>query len=456
MRTRSIRFRLTVWYGFALAVALGLFGSVIWVTLRHQLYSEIDGALAGRAARFETYLTREAAEVSSAEQLSDELEEFSQGLPASDVVDLTGSLGFKFHFPPETGPARLRRMRISERNFVADGETFHLRLSSSVEDARHTLDLLQALLLGLMPVAIAISCLAGVWLSRRALKPVDEVTEAARRIGIDNLSERLAAPGTGDELQRLTETWNAMLARLEGAVSTLSQFAADASHELRTPLAVIRTSVELALRRARSPEEYRESLRGIEAEAERMSQLVDNLLFLARSEAQPAVLPGETVELRLLEEHTVAEMQAVAAHRGVRIRVENQGLDRVYVFGNRTALARLLLVLLDNAVKYSPPGADVVLGLSLHHGAPEISVRDFGPGVAAEDQPHIFKRFYRADAARTNGGFGLGLALAESIATAHNAKLSVESVPGEGATFRVAFHAAVPEPESARLSMYQR
>lgn len=450
--TRSIRFRLTVWYALAMAVALGLFGSLIWLSMRQQLYREIDAALAVRAERFESYLAREAEEVSTSEQLQDELEEFAQGLPAADVVDLNGSLGFQFHYPPAPAPVRRRRFRVAERSFVADGETFRLRLSTSMEDAGHTLELLQALLLALMPVAIGISCLAGVWLSRRALRPVDEVTHAARRIGIDNLSERLPVPATGDELQRLTETWNAMLARLDAAVSTLSQFAADASHELRTPLAVIRTSAELALRRARSPEEYRDALRGIETEAERMGQLVENLLFLARSEAQPAGSPKESADLRAIIEEAAREMRPVAEERGVRIRVDAPGDASALVRGSRAALARMLLALLDNAVKYSPRGADVVMSLATQGEAPEVSVRDSGAGIAAADLPHLFKRFYRADPARSTGGFGLGLAIAETIATAHGAKISVESAPGAGSTFRVSFQTAVTEPEA----VYQR
>src|SRR5438270_608903 len=132
-----------------------------------------------------------------------------------------------------------------------------------------------------------------IWLSlrKRLIRELDEVTAAARWISIDNLSQRLTAPGTGDELDRLTEVWNSMLGRLEGAVQTLSQFAADASHELRTPLAVIRTSAELALRRAREPESYRESLGEIAAEAERMTQLVEDLLFLARHDARAVQMP---------------------------------------------------------------------------------------------------------------------------------------------------------------------
>jgi len=301
-----------------------------------------------------------------------------------------------------------------------------------------------------MPVAIAISCLAGVWLSRRALKPVDEVTRAARSIGIDNLSERLPVPGTGDELQRLTETWNQMLARLDTAVSTLSQFAADASHELRTPLAVIRTSAELALRRARSPEEYRDALQGIEAESERMSQLVENLLFLARSEAQTAGFSKEPVDLRQLAESAIREVRALAEARGVRIRIDACADESAFVSGNRPALARLLMVLIDNAIKYSPSGSDLIVEIATRRGAPEISVQDSGPGIAPADLPHIFKRFYRADPARTSsrynsGGFGLGLAIAESIATAHGATIGVESSEGVGSVFRVAFSSAAHE-----------
>ncbi len=182
----------------------------------------------------------------------------------------------------------------------------------------------------------------------------------------------------------------------------------------RTPLAVIRTGAELALRRARSPEEYRESLRGIEAEAERMSQLVENLLFLARSEARPADNPKEPVGLGQLVDSAVREMRPLAESRGVRLRAEV--FDEVFVAGNRPALARLLLVLIDNAIKYYAPR----FGRRRHPNRSRcsrcISVRDSGPGIAAVDLPHIFKRFYRADPARTTAsdqtGFGLGLAIA--------------------------------------------
>ncbi len=238
---------------------------------------------------------RESAEVAP-ENLKDEMEEFCQALPPSDYLELRGSKGFEFHFPSVA--AAVARIRTVRREFRIGNESFQLEISSSLEAIDHTLDLLKILLFSLVPVVIVVACAGGAWLSRRALKPVDEITTAAQTIGIGNLSLRLRTPQTGDELQRLTEVWNVMLGRLEGAVKTLSQFAADASHELRTPLAVIRTSAELALRRARTPESYRESLREISDEAERMTRLVEDLLFLARNDARESEMPMAAVDVR--------------------------------------------------------------------------------------------------------------------------------------------------------------
>jgi signal transduction histidine kinase len=233
-----------------------------------------------------------------------------------------------------------------------------------------------------------------------------------------------------------------MLGRLEEAVKTLSQFAGDASHELRTPLAVIRTSAELALRRARSPESYRESLREIANEAERMTELVEDLLFLARSDAQSAQMPREPFELRDVVGEAAAELRGLAELRHIRVRIAAG--DGVAMAGNRAALRRLFLVLLDNALKYSHPDSDVMVTIAHEGERVAVTIEDFGIGIPAADQPHIFKRFYQADKARTDGGFGLGLSLAESIVRAHGATIGVESAEGAGATFRVVFDAVTP------------
>lgn len=400
--------------------------------------NEADHNLADAAARFQAYMAKEAAEIPPVD-LADELDEFCQALPPSDSLALTGTHGFRFRYP-KTGRSVTDHRRSIRARFVIGHDSFELQISSSTETMDHTLDLLRILLLSLIPVVTAIACAGGAWLSRRALKPVDEITAAAREISIDNLSLRLSTPQTGDELQRLTEVWNGMLARLESAVKTLSQFAADASHELRTPLAVIRTSAELALRRVRSPESYRSSLIEISQEAERMTQLVEDLLFLARNDPGSAGMPMGPVDPCAVLEQACDELQGVADARQIRIR-RKHSVDGAVISGNPAALRRLFLVLLDNAIKYSHAGSDVIAAIANGDGTVEVIVEDFGIGIVREELPRIFKRFYQADKARTANGFGLGLSLAESIVKTHDATISVTSEEGLGTKFRVVFPA---------------
>ena len=200
----------------------------------------------------------------------------------------------------------------------------------------------------------------GYWISRRALAPVDALTQAARSIGIQNLSQRLPMPSTGDELARLAETWNGMLARLESAVQRLSQFTADASHELRTPIALIRTTAELTLRRDRPAETYRQALGQIVAESERMTQLVEDLLLLARADAGLPALPLERIELTPLVRDVCQQGEVLARERQLELSAQAPE-QPVYVEANDPALRRLLLLLLDNAVKYTPAGGRITV-----------------------------------------------------------------------------------------------
>jgi len=435
LRPRSIQFRLTIWYASVLAAALGLFSAMIWLSLRQQLVNDLDRELAASATRFRSYFLREAA-MESGHHLKSELEEFSQALPPTSYLELRGPQGFEFHYPERGRPT----MHIREigQSFPMAQDNFQLLVGASTESIYRTLELLRLLLVALIPAVIAIACLGGAWLSRRALRPVDEITSTARTIGIENLSQRLPVPETGDELQRLTEVWNSMLQRLEAAVKTLSQFAADASHELRTPLAVIRTSAELALRRARSPESYRESLAEIEAEAQRMTQLVEDLLFLARNSASTEGMAMQTVYPCDIVRSVAAELRELAALRNIEVQLSLS--DRgIALSGNAPALRRLVLALLDNALKYSRPSGKVVVSLTARAELVTIAVRDFGIGIPAGDLPHIFQRFYRADKARSEGGYGLGLSLAATIAQLHGAAIDAQSTEGEGSLFTVAF-----------------
>jgi two-component system, OmpR family, heavy metal sensor histidine kinase CusS len=453
-RETSIRFRLTLWYASVLAAGLIVFAALIWISLRQTLMHEVDQQLDTRGHGFELFLRNELAEV-PVPPLKEELEEFCTALPSLSylrVRSLDRNFGFSYPAsspPPGTADTRPtyakvhwhgHTYRVFHRQITAQNGRYSFEIGIPLDTVQHVLNLLQMLLVSLIPAVILVACAGSIWLSRSALKPVDNMTNAARAISIDNLSSRLSVPQTGDELQRLAEAWNTMLARLEAAINKISHFAADASHELRTPLAIIHTSAELALRRVRSPEQYRESLEEIVAETERMTQLVEDLLFLARSDASSAEMPIEPLDLSEVVLEVCSELQAMAEFRAVSMRLLFPNAP-VPVKGNKPALRRLFLVLLDNAIKYSEPSGEVSVVVASGPDTREVVISDFGVGIGPQDLPHIFERFYRSDKARTHadGGHGLGLALAESIARRHNAKITVKTSLGEGSEFRVSF-----------------
>jgi signal transduction histidine kinase len=253
-----------------------------------------------------------------------------------------------------------------------------------------------------------------------------------------NLSTRLEKLHTGDELQRLSDTLNEMLDRIETAFARVTQFTADASHELRTPVSLIRTEAELALRRARSDQEYQDSLRHILLESERTTALIEQLLALARADSGRETLKMHPVDLSTLL-HAVADgWKQVAAIRDVRFSAKVEDPDAC-VTGDENLLHRLADILLDNAFKYTPSQGAVSLMLEHRDSVAVITVRDSGIGIPEDEQNKIFERFYRVDKSRSRlqGGNGLGLSIAQWIADQHHGSIAVESQPGEGSTFRV-------------------
>ena len=434
--TRSIGFRLTLWYSLILTATLILFGILIHWSLDSRLTNGIRRQLEERSNAFERFVMAEAAEQPPV-ALDDEIFEFCQALPESSWLEMTrpdGTVTFRY---PQTGkPAG--PFASSLKHLMIGGQPINVEMGASLAEVHRTLGILSTLLLGLIPAALVLACGVGAWLSRQALRPVAAMTAAAQRISISNLSTRLPTRESGDELENLARTWNIMLDRLESAVRTLSQFAADASHELRTPLAVIRTSAELALRRAREPEAYRQSLSEIASETERMTQLVENLLFLARGDSGAVEMPREPMDLRLLMEEVIGEIRTLAAARGISPTTSFPAQGAM-VCGNRDALRRLFLVLLDNAIKFAPEGGEVTVSLTKTGDGWIASVGDNGPGIAPEDLPHIFERFYRSSHPHVDVGHGLGLSLAASIAAAHSISIQVENSPDLGSRFYLHF-----------------
>jgi len=290
----------------------------------------------------------------------------------------------------------------------------------------------------LSPLLLVLASGGGYWLSRRALAPVDQITQAAQDINSNNLAKRLDVPQSGDELQRLSQTLNSMLERLEASFKRITQFTADASHELRTPLALMRTTTEVSLRTSQTVVDYREAQQEVLAELEKTSSLVEKLMLLARADAGVETLEHTPLNLAESLRDACKDGKVLAAAKQLTF-TEDIESQELFVEGDSYALHRLFLILIDNAVKYTPSGGSITVGLKRSGGSAVAEFRDTGIGISADDLPSIFERFYRADKARSRefGGVGLGLSIARWVAEAHRGSIEVQSTPGTGSAFSV-------------------
>ncbi len=270
------------------------------------------------------------------------------------------------------------------------------------------------------------------------LRTVDSASESAHLIGSQGrLRERLFVPPQDDELARLARTFNELLDRLEAAHTTQQRFLADASHELRTPLTVLRGEIEVALRRERTGEDYREVLQSAREEIERLSRLTENLLALARADAGEGIAAREEVDLAALCQEVARKLSSLSGLTGVAVSVD--AASPTFVHGDSVALERVFANLVENALRYTPRGEGVTLSVATEAGAALVRVRDTGPGIPAEHLPHLFERFYRVDKARSRefGGAGLGLSIVQALIEAHGGSVSVASEVGQGTEFCV-------------------
>jgi heavy metal sensor kinase len=331
-----------------------------------------------------------------------------------------------------------QQYRIAQQNVSLSGQTFQIHAAVPTESFDQALDNFRLIEKRFLPLLVILASLLGYWLSGRALAPVNRIIESAEKIGVQNLSQRLPVPKAEDELRRLTETVNAMLGRIESSVLRIQQFTADASHDLRTPLSLIRTNAELALRRPRSEAEYRETLARILGASEETTQLIDALLTLARADVGAAQLQFELVELTPLLQRAAQKASILALEKGLSFS-ESLSQKPLMLRADAAATERLLLALLDNAVKYTPTGGHVRLCSFAEGESAVIEVEDTGIGIAEEDVPRIFDRFFRADQARSRDvpGSGLGLSIASWVVESHQGTIEVSSRLTEGSLFRV-------------------
>jgi heavy metal sensor kinase len=466
----SIGLRLTLWYLVIFLFAEVIFGLGMWLILRQNLFDIADTALEGQAADLQRFL--EVRKDLSAAQLQAEISEDRRIERSEDYLQITESSGnsiyrsrfFEEHpLPPhsldeldrplyENRKLGHERFRLLSEQMEVSGRVYIVRIGHSMHEELETLDAFRGYMLWFAPILLLAASAGGYWLSRRALAPVDALTRTARTISGHNLSSRLEQLNTGDELQRLSDTLNEMLGRIESAFLRITEFTADASHELRTPIALIHTEAELALRRSRDESEYQEALRHILAEADRTAKLTEELLALARADSGREALNIRPTDLLPALHESASKWNQVASLHNLQF---EQHLDaqRLPVMGDENALRRAIDILLDNAFKYTPAPGKVTLAAEENGGHVIVTVEDTGIGIAPEDQARVFERFYRVDKARSRelGGTGLGLAIAQWIVHLHQGSITVKSELGKGCVLEVVIptsnESQLPKPQ---------
>ncbi len=452
----SIKFRFTVWYLLVLAVLLSALSAGVYFYLSRSLYRGLDHSLELRSRSICS--VPPIVESIWYGEFQEELGEvvmlyFYTG---SQLVEVSPpgigiSLSHEFIYQAINGRNSLTTIESTEgQRLRLLAVPIHLSISGiplstqpgALIIGRSTRQIDQALqglvrtLVIAVPLALAVAAGGGIFLARRALKPVDKIAQTAQEIEENDLSQRINV-NTKDELGRLAATLNAMIERLERAFQRQKQFTSDASHELRAPLAVIEAESSLALQKERPPTDYRQSLETISQESKQMSSLIEQLLTLARADAGKEQWNFTEVNLGTLITNLSADVEVLCQDKGLSCQL-GQTQDLV-IKGDEARLRELFMNLLDNAIRYTPAPGTVSISLRREGQMAIVAITDTGVGIPAEDIPFIFERFYRVDKSRSRveGGTGLGLAICRYIAEAHGGKIEVESQVGAGSTFSV-------------------
>jgi two-component system, OmpR family, heavy metal sensor histidine kinase CusS len=426
--------RLTLWYSIVLVLCLTAFGFTVWFGLRQNLVDSRQRELKERVASLRGLLGQleRPRRRPWIVNLREEVSEFSNALPSGFEIQIFDSENNQL-FQSESLHAA--RTLDADESFVVGARKLRIRMALSLDPVDETLRRLTHILFLSFPLAILAAAGGGYWLSKRALAPVRDMAMAAKSIDSSDLSVRLPVPAANDELRLLAGMWNEMLARLQTNVEKIRRFTSDASHDLRTPLATIRASAEIALRRNREPESYKDTLLRILQQTDRATTLVEDLLTLARTDRGPIDMALAPLDLSSALRDTCENLRPLVYSKNLEL-VQSLPLDSIWINGDTNALMRVIGILVDNALKNTETGW-IRIHLETDGTETTVEVQDTGRGISSADLPYVFDRFYRGDQSRNqlNGGSGLGLAIAKRLVEFHQGTISVESTEGQGARF---------------------
>ncbi len=494
----GIRAQLMLWYTVVFALLILLFSIILYTTLQTSLATGVDTALRIRTQQIAAGVSIEGGKISIQDVTGDlpglensatpgqsnktNLVNGNQtNLPGSTgiteaqsdanigtLVRILNSKGQVFYSSPAFNDLSVPTSSITDPLHGEDWQgtvTAHGRLTvrlnsmalldgnnifgviqvgESLAQLTSTLKSITIALLAIAPFVLLLGAIVSYWLAKRAFRPILHLTRTAREIKAGDLHRRVPVPSARDEVHDLALTLNEMIGRLDLAFTQQRRFVADASHELRTPVTVIRSITDVALVEPLSSEEYVTTLQDINVEAEQLGHLINDLLALARVDEGQTVLDNECIRLDLLAFDVASAMEPLAIECDLTVQFGT--MEPVIVQGDTARLIQVMMGLVDNAIAYTNTGGTVTLSVTNHEASAIFSVRDTGIGIAPEDIPHIFERFYRTDPARSRvvGGSGLGLAIVDWVVRAHGGAISVESQVGQGATFTVTLPTASP------------
>ena len=460
MNTRSLSFRLVAWYAGVLTGVFVLLGALTIFFLQRYLEANLLDTQERRARQIAGTLISAASRADEG-ALPPEVDKLYSPVASERFIRITRADGQVVYLsgppkdehydparvPPAAAGEHTRKVRLPGAGGSlliaaigatgADGTPYLVEVGASGAATAATLTRVLLMLGAGLSIAVCVAVGGGFTLVRRSLAPVALMAAKAEAITQHNLSERLPAVDSGDEIERLAVSLNLMISRLETAIDGSKQFVADASHELRTPLTVMRGELESLAQDTQLPRETREALGSVLEEVLRLAEIVEGLFALSRLDAGEAHAPWQRFDLGELAATTAGQMSLLAEDKHVGVTCELT--PDVTVAGDRARLKQVIVNLLDNAIKYTPAGGHVSLSVKRDGAFAILEVADDGIGIPEDALPHVFKRFYRVDGSRSReqGGAGLGLSIVESICMAHDARVEVHSTAGKGSTFRI-------------------